>query len=68
MTGAGPAGLILTPGAGARRDQPGLVAIDQAVTKVGMVVERVEFPGRAAGKHRAGGRLDGDDGDDLGPE
>jgi predicted alpha/beta-hydrolase family hydrolase len=52
MTGAGPAGLILTPGAGARRDQPGLVAIDQAVTKVGMVVERVEFPGRAAGKRR----------------
>ena len=52
MTGAGPAGLILTPGAGARRDQPGLVAIDQAVTKVGMVVERVEFPGQAAGKRR----------------
>ena len=52
MTGAGPAGLILTPGAGARRDQPGLVAIDQAVTKVGMVVERVEFPAQAAGKRR----------------
>jgi predicted alpha/beta-hydrolase family hydrolase len=52
MTGSGPAGLILTPGAAAGRDQPGLVAIDQAVTQVGVVVERVEFPGKAAGKRR----------------
>ena len=52
MTGSGPAGLILTPGAAAGRDQPGLVAIDQAVTQVGEVVERVEFPGQAAGKRR----------------
>ena len=52
MTGSGPAGLILTPGASARRDHPGLVAIDQAVTQVGVVVERVEFPGQAAGKRR----------------
>src|ERR1017187_9144535 len=52
MTGSGPAGLILTPGAAAGRDQPGLVAIDQAVTQVGVVVERVEFPGQAAGKRR----------------
>jgi predicted alpha/beta-hydrolase family hydrolase len=52
MTGSGPAGLILTPGASARRDQSGLVAIDQAVTKVGLLVERVEFPGAAAGKRR----------------
>jgi hypothetical protein len=29
-----------------------LVAIDQAVTQVGVVVQRVEFPGRAAGKRR----------------
>jgi predicted alpha/beta-hydrolase family hydrolase len=52
MTGSGPTGLILTPGAAAGRDQPGLVAIDQAVTQVGVVVERVEFPGQAAGKRR----------------
>jgi uncharacterized protein len=52
MTGSGPAGLILTPGASARRDHPGLVAIDLAVTQVGVVVERVEFPGQAAGKRR----------------
>ena len=28
------------------------MAIDQAVTQVGLVVERVEFPGQAAGKRR----------------
>ena len=50
MTGSGPAGLVLTPGASARRDQSGLVAIDQAVTDVGLTVERVDFPGPAAGK------------------
>lgn len=52
MTRSGPVGLVLTPGASARRDQSGLVAIDQAVTGVGIVVERVEFPGQAAGKRR----------------
>jgi hypothetical protein len=52
MSGSIPAGLILTPGASARRDHPGLVAIDQAVTDAGLVVERVEFPGQAAGKRR----------------
>jgi predicted alpha/beta-hydrolase family hydrolase len=52
MTGSGPAGLVLTPGASARRDQSGLVAIDQAVTDVGLTVERVDFPGPAAGKRR----------------
>jgi uncharacterized protein len=52
MTGSGPAGLVLTPGASARRDQSGLVAIDQAVTQLGIAVERVEFPGQAAGKRR----------------
>jgi predicted alpha/beta-hydrolase family hydrolase len=46
------AGLVLTPGAGARRDQPGLVAIDQRVTESGIAVERVEFPSQAAGKRR----------------
>ncbi|HEY7916460.1 MAG TPA: alpha/beta family hydrolase [Acidimicrobiales bacterium] len=52
MTGTLPAGLVLTPGASARRDQSGLVAIDKAVTQLGVVVERVEFPGQAAGQRR----------------
>ncbi|MGH9207152.1 MAG: alpha/beta hydrolase family protein [Acidimicrobiales bacterium] len=52
MTGRLPAGLVLTPGASARRDHSGLVAIDQAVTQLGTAVERVEFPGQAAGKRR----------------
>ena len=52
MTRSGPVGLVLTPGASAGRDQSGLVAIDRAVTRIGMVVERVEFPGRTAGKRR----------------
>jgi predicted alpha/beta-hydrolase family hydrolase len=52
MTRAGIAGLILTPGASAGRDQSGLVAIDEAVTRTGVAVERVEFPGQAAGKRR----------------
>jgi uncharacterized protein len=43
---------VLTPGAGAGRDHSGLVAIDQAVTQLGITVDRVEFPGRAAGKRR----------------
>jgi predicted alpha/beta-hydrolase family hydrolase len=43
---------VLTPGASAGRDQSGLVAIDQAVTRLGIEVERVQFPGRAAGKRR----------------
>jgi hypothetical protein len=52
MPAKGPAGLILTPGASARRDQSGLVAIDDAVTAQGRAVERVEFPGQASGKRR----------------
>ena len=47
-----PAGLVVTPGAGAGREQSGLVAIDQALTAKGIVVERVEFPSQAAGKRR----------------
>ena len=43
---------MLTPGASARRDQSGLVAIDGAVTGCGIATERVEFPGQAAGKRR----------------
>jgi len=52
VTGSAPIGLVLTPGASAGRDQPALVAIDQAATQLGMAVERVEFPGLAAGKRR----------------
>ncbi len=52
MTPAGIAGLLLTPGAGAGRDQPALVAVDQAVTGRGVDVERIEFPGRTAGRRR----------------
>ncbi len=52
MKRTGPAGLVLTPGASAGRDQPALVAIDDKATQLGIVVERVEFPGRAAGKRR----------------
>jgi predicted alpha/beta-hydrolase family hydrolase len=46
------AGLVITPGASAGRDQSGLVAIDRAVTESGLAVERVEFPGQAAGRRR----------------
>jgi uncharacterized protein len=46
------AGLVLTPGASAGRDQSGLVAIDAAVSGVGVAVQRVEFPAQAAGKRR----------------
>jgi hypothetical protein len=50
MTHAGITGLLLTPGAGAGRDQSSLVAVDEAVTGRGVAVERIEFPGRAAGR------------------
>jgi uncharacterized protein len=46
------AGLLLTPGAGAGRDQAALVAVDEAVTGRGVAVERIEFPGRTAGRRR----------------
>jgi predicted alpha/beta-hydrolase family hydrolase len=49
---AGPrcAGLVLAPGASAGRDQPALVAIDQAVSNHGIVVERMDFPYHLAGR------------------
>jgi len=47
-----PAGLVLTPGAGAGREQSGLVAIDAAVSARAITTERVEFPAQAAGKRR----------------
>jgi predicted alpha/beta-hydrolase family hydrolase len=43
---------VLTPGASAGRDQSSLVAIDGEVSRLGVAVERVEFPGRTAGKRR----------------
>lgn len=44
------AGLVLTPGAGAGRDHGALVAIDGAVRRQGITVERVDFPYRIAGR------------------
>ena len=44
------AGLVLTPGASAGRDQPALVAIDEALTAKGVHVERVDFPYTRAGR------------------
>jgi hypothetical protein len=46
------AGLVVTPGASAGREHSGLVAIETAVTPLGIAVERVEFPGQVAGKRR----------------
>ena len=46
------AGLIVTPGTSAGRDHSGLLAVEAAVTPLGIAVERVEFPGQAAGKRR----------------
>ena len=45
-------GLLLTPGAGAGRDQPSLVAVDASLTARGVAVERVDFPYRTAGRRR----------------
>ncbi len=42
--------LVLTPGAGAGRDQSALVAVDQAVTTLGVTVQRIDFPYRIAGR------------------
>jgi len=40
---------LLTPGAGAGRDQASLVALDAALTERDLVVERMDFPYRKAG-------------------
>ena len=45
-----PAAVVLTPGAGAGRDQPTLVALDAALTGRGIAVLRVDFPYRLAGR------------------
>jgi hypothetical protein len=46
------AGLLLTPGASAGRDHSGLVVIETALRPHDVAVERIEFPGQAAGKRR----------------
>jgi uncharacterized protein len=42
--------VLLTPGAGAGRDNAQLVAIDKAVSVLGHTVERMDFPYRLAGR------------------
>ncbi|HEX7165769.1 MAG TPA: alpha/beta family hydrolase [Acidimicrobiales bacterium] len=42
--------LLLTPGASATRNQPALVAIDDAATALGFTVERIDLPKRPAVK------------------
>ncbi len=44
------AGLLLAPGASAGRDQPALVAMDDALAPEGVAVERMDFPYRRAGR------------------
>ena len=44
------AALLLTPGAGAGRDQSSLVAIEEALAPGGVAVERMDFPYRRAGR------------------
>src|SRR5688572_15729073 len=41
-------GLVLAPGASATRTQPALIAIDEAVSELGVVVERIDLPNRRA--------------------
>jgi len=45
-----PKALLLTPGASANRNQPSLVALDEALSARGMVVERMNFPYTEAGR------------------
>lgn len=47
-----PVGLLLAPGAGAGSDQAALVAVDEAVSALGLAVERMDFPYRLAGRSR----------------
>lgn len=44
------AALLLTPGAGAGRDQSSLVAVEEALRPEGVAVERMDFPYRRAGR------------------
>lgn len=50
MTSGPSHGLLLAPGASAGRDQPALVAIDDAVSPAGFAVERMDFPYTRAGR------------------
>ncbi len=43
-------GLLLAPGASAGRDQPALVAVDEAASARGIRVRRMDFPYRLAGR------------------
>lgn len=43
-------GFLLTPGAGADRNQAALVAVDDAVAPLGVTVARMDFPYRIAGR------------------
>lgn len=45
-----PAAVLLTPGASATRQQASLVAVDRAVSATGVVVERMDFPYKKAGR------------------
>jgi hypothetical protein len=45
-----PAAIVLTPGAGAGRDQATLVALDTALTALDIAVLRLDFPYRIAGR------------------
>lgn len=45
-----PLGLLLAPGAGADRNQPSLVALDEVATAAGVTVRRMDFPYRRAGR------------------
>ncbi len=45
-----PKALLLTPGAGADRNQSALVALDEALSADKIVVERMDFPYRLAGR------------------
>ncbi len=45
-------GILLAPGAGASADQPAFVAFADAVAQSGLVVERMDFPYRLAGRRR----------------
>jgi predicted alpha/beta-hydrolase family hydrolase len=50
MTTLAKGALLLTPGAGHDRNQPSLVAIEDALVPKGFVVERMDFPYRRAGR------------------
>jgi predicted alpha/beta-hydrolase family hydrolase len=45
-------GALLAPGASAGSDQPALVAIDGALSALGLAVDRLDFPYRMAGRRR----------------